>query len=361
MLDINFPLSETSSKEKVADYLCATFELDEEIKNNFINEYISGDILTLLSDEDLKELRIKFGKRKRIMKFIGDNKIKFKEKEITEKITTNSSKEEVKSFFEKCLEFKGELNSLNGKGLLEFSEEGMKSLGLKIGQRKRLIKYINSFKVLKKPLREEEIYVTRKSSREGVSKFLKMELKFSEKSINNIALDGESLFDLKEEEINNLEEISLEERKNLKNFLKRELDKKEEEKEIQLNLVNSKEDISKFLKEKLYFSDEAIKYIQEQDLDQETLLSLTEEDIKELEGISEKEKKILNKYLKEFKNQRNKIRINNIDNKEDEQKSLINKEISKQEEENKNIDKEQEQEQNNIALKIKKDNKSNKV
>ena len=83
------------------------------------------------------------------------------------------------------------------------------------------------------------------------------------------------------------------------------------------------------MKEKLYFSDEAIKYIQEQDVDSESILSLTEEDIKELDGISEKEKKNLNKYLIEFRKekQRNKIRINNIDNKEDEQKSLINKEI----------------------------------
>ena len=148
MLDINFPLSETSSKEKVADYLCSTFELDKEIKNNFINEYISGDILTLLSDEDLKELGIKFGKRKKIMKFIEDNKTKLKEKEITEKITINSSKEEVKSFFEKCLEYKGELNALNGRGLLELTEEGMKSLELKLGQRKRLLKYTNYFKEL---------------------------------------------------------------------------------------------------------------------------------------------------------------------------------------------------------------------
>ena len=177
-----------------------------------------------------------------------------------------------------------------------------------------------------------------------------MKLKFSEESINNIALDGESLFDLKEKEINNLEEISIEERKNLKKFLKREHDKKEEGKEIQLNLVNSFEDISKFLKEKLYFSDEAIKYIQEQDVDSESILSLTEEDIKELDGISEKEKKNLNKYLIEFRKekQRNKIRINNIDNKEDEQKSLINKEIFEKKEENKNPDKEREQ--SNIIL-----------
>ena len=358
MLDINFPLSETSSREKVASYLCFIFELDKEIQNSLINEYISGDILSLLSDEDFREFGIKLGKRKKIMKFIEDNKSKFKEKEITEKINTNSTKEEVKSFFEKCLEYKGELNALNGKGLFELTEERMKSLGLKLGQRKRLIKYIIYFKELETSLNEEELYITRKSRREEVSKFLKMKINFSEESINNISLDGKSLLDLKEDEINNLEEISLEERKNLKKFLKREHDKREEKKEIQLNLVNSFEDVSKFLKEKLYFSDESIKYIQEQGLDSEIILSLKENEIKELDGISEEEKNILNKYLNELREekQRYKIRINNIDNKED-QKSLINKEIMEKKEENKNVD--IERETNNIDRKIIQANNSN--
>ena len=172
MSDINCPLSETSSKEKVADYLSVTFQLGDEIKNILMNEYISGDILTSLSDEDFKELGIKLGKRKKIMKFIEDNKSKFKKKEINEKLTINSTKEEVKSFFEKCIEFKGDLNSLNGKGLLELTEERMKSLGLKLGQRKRLIKYINFFKVFGIPFKEEEIYITRESGVDEVTKFL---------------------------------------------------------------------------------------------------------------------------------------------------------------------------------------------
>ena len=144
----NLPISEASSKEEVADYLSTKFKLKEELKNIIIKEFISGDVLPTLSNEDFEKMGFKKGQKKIIMKCIEENKNKFKEKEITEKIMINSNTEEVKIFFEKCLEFKGELNGLNGKGLLELNEERMKILGLKLGQRKRLIKYIEFFKTL---------------------------------------------------------------------------------------------------------------------------------------------------------------------------------------------------------------------
>ena len=60
---------------------------------------------------------------------------------------------------------------------------------------------------------KENIVISRQSSEEEVSKFLKMRLKFSTDSINNMELDGESLFDLKEEEIDQIKEITTEEKK----------------------------------------------------------------------------------------------------------------------------------------------------
>ena len=174
MSDMNFPLSESSSKEELANYLCSTFKLADEIKYALINEYISGDIFILLSDDDLKKLGFKISQRFKMRKFIEDNKSKFKEKQIMEKIFINSTKEEVKTFFDKCLEFKGELNSLDGKGLLELTEEKMKLLGLKLGQRRKLIKYIEFFKTLESQKKEEEeILINRNSTEEEVSKFLK--------------------------------------------------------------------------------------------------------------------------------------------------------------------------------------------
>ena len=298
MEDNNFPLSELSTKEEVAEYMCSKNNLKDDVKNILLNEYISGDVLPELSIKDMEELKIKLGPRKRIEKFISENKSNFKEKEITEKIMLNSNAEEVKAFFKNSLEFTGELNGLDGKGLLELTEEGMKELGLKFGQRKRLIKYIEYFKTLKPP-EEEEILISRQSSEEEVANFLKMRLKFSQDSIKNIELDGETLFDLKEEDVDRLKEITEEEKENLKKFIRGEFDKAQEI--IKLDLHSSLEDICNFLKKKLNFSDEAIESIKEQDLDAETFFSLSEEDINKIDGISELEKEKLNIYLTEYR------------------------------------------------------------
>ena len=326
MSDNQFPLSESSTKEEVANYLLTSADLKEEVKTKLIDEYITGDILTTLTKNDLAGLGIPLGPRSRIVKIIDQNKDKIKEKEITEKIYPNSSKEEVKAFFEKSIDFKGELNSLDGKGLLELNETGMQSLGLKFGQRRRLIKYIDFFKTLKPP-EEKPLSISRKSSKDEISNFLKLRLKFSQDSIQNIDIDAESLFDLKDEEIDELNEITSEEKEKLKQFLKEEFAKNEEEKEINLNLESSLEDICKFLKKKLCFSEEAIQSLKDQDLDVDTFLNLTEKEINDLEGVSEEEKEKLKIYLNEYKKEKEgkELKIDNKNSKEDVAKFLKDK------------------------------------
>jgi len=218
------PLSELSTKEEVANYFHNSLHLNDEVKNIFLNEYISGDVLAELTAHDLNELNIRLGQRQRILAFIHKYASKFKEKKITEKITSNSSVGEIRNFFEKYLEFKGELNNLDGKGLLELTEERMKELGLRFGQRKRLIKYIRYFKELELADKEDKVLINEKSSSEEVSKFLRLKLNFSQDSIDNLALDGESLFDLIEEDINDVTEITEKEKENLKKFIRGELD-----------------------------------------------------------------------------------------------------------------------------------------
>ena len=316
MSDNNIPLSELSTKEDVVDYLSKKWKLKENVKNLLLSEFISGDILPSITEEDLENLGIKIGPKKNIMKTIEASKSQFKTKELTEKITAKSTKEEVKSFFERCLEFKGDLNSLDGNGLLNLEEEEMKKMGLKLGQRKRLIKYIEYFKTIKETNPEEEeenIIVSRESSEEEVSKFLKIKLKFSNDSINLMELDGESLFDLKEDEVDKIKEITTEEKENLKKFLK-DLDKKEEI--INIDINSSISDICNFLKKKLNFSEKAISYIINEELDADIFFALTENDIKKFEGISEQEKEALNIYLTEYRkeNEKNEIKKTEGDN-----------------------------------------------
>ena len=142
-------LNSNSSKEDVANYFAKNFKIKDDVKNNLIKEDISGDILNNLDDDNFKALGIKLGPLTKIKKFLKDNKDKFGEKKIDVKITGKTGAREVANFFEECLNFTGELNEMDGKGLIELNEEGMNKLGLNIGQKKKIIKYINYFKTLK--------------------------------------------------------------------------------------------------------------------------------------------------------------------------------------------------------------------
>ena len=336
MSESNFTLSETSTKEEVAEYLCTTLNLNDEIKNLILSEYLTGDILPLLTKEELRAIGFKLGPAKRINKEIFANLDKFKDIKIDVKIYPNSSSEEVKKLFVKNLDFQGEINSLDGKGLLTLDEEGMKNIGLKYGQRKRLIKYIEYFKTLEPP--KEEINISRKSSSEEVSKFLKLKLKFPQEIIDDLGLDGESLFDLEEKEINEINEITPEQKENLKQFIKKESMKleeiskqkeetKEKEADIKITKESKSEDVLNFLRKKLNFSDEAVSSIKEQQLEGRDFLDLTQEEIKDFENVSEQEKEKLIIYLKENNNQTTQpeLKIDNKSSKEDVVKFLKDK------------------------------------
>ena len=139
-------ISGESTKEDVAEFYKTKFNVSEEIFKNFIKEFISGDILPYLSEQEFRFLGLKVGIMKKSLKYIECNKDKFKEKEINGYISSNSSSEEVQKFFESYLDFKENSNNINGKMLLELKEEDMKKLGMKLGQRKRLIKFIEQIK-----------------------------------------------------------------------------------------------------------------------------------------------------------------------------------------------------------------------
>ena len=299
MNENTFPLSEESTKEEVAVYICNELKLKDEIKYIFINEYITGDVLPLLTIYDLLSLNLNFGPAKKIIKFIEENKTKFKEKKITMILDINSSKRQIKDFLEIYIDFKGEINDLDSEKLFELSKESMKNFGLKFGQRKRLIKYINYFKALNSKFeKEEEILITRNSSEEEVSKFLKLKFHFSQTIIDELGLDGETLFDLQDDEIDEFD-ITLEQKQQLKQFIKERLSQIEDEKEeIKLDRNSPVENLYKFLKKKLNFSCQSIEYIKDEEFDSNTFLDLKDVEIENLEGISNQEKERLKIFLK---------------------------------------------------------------
>lgn len=86
-------------------------------------------------------------------------------------------------FLEKCINFKKK-NILDGKGLIQLDEEGMNKLEFNLGQKKKLVKYINYFKTLiiveeEKEFEDEEIIINKNSTEEEVSNFLRKNSKLS--------------------------------------------------------------------------------------------------------------------------------------------------------------------------------------
>ena len=305
-----------STKEVVAEYLKSNFAIDDTAKENIIKENITGEILFCLDINDLKSLDVKGGARIKIHNLIKDNQGKFQEKKIDEKITSTSNFEEVKAFLDKCLDFKGDLKDLDGKRLLELQEEEMKKFGLNMGQRKKLIKYINHFIKIEnenpKETTSTEFQLTEKSSEDEVAKFLKEKLNFSDESIAELGLDGESLFLIGEEELNSFS-IKDEEKEKLKNLLNK-IKKKPEETGGNKELINisnksNEEETIKFLKS-LKFSDNSINLLKETEvyLNGEFLFLLDEDDIDDMD-ITDEEKN----SLKEFLNKEKKENINQND------------------------------------------------
>ena len=290
-------ISTESTKEEIADCFLKEFKITEEAKNNLIKEDISGDVLLDISDAQFKSFGIKVGHLMKIKKLLKNNEEKLKsKKEFNERITAKSSTEEVKSFFERCLNFKKESLTLDGKGLIELDEEGTKKLGLNIGQSIKLIKYINYFKTIKEEESpsNEDIIITEKSAEEDVTKFLSSKCNFSKETIENLGFDAESLLQLDDNMIDEIEELKEEEKEKLKNCLK----ENKEKSNMQINNKSTEEEVAKYLKLKINFSDKTIK---ELSLDGESLFSLELKDIDDFTEINEEEKDKLKNLLIQLK------------------------------------------------------------
>ena len=303
-----------SSKEEVGSFVMTNLKLKEEIKNILIKEDISGDVLLDLEEEDFKFIGIKAIPMRKIKAYIEKNKDKFGKKKFTEVISINSDSKEVAEFFSKSLNFNENLNGLNGKSLLELNDESIKNMGLNLGQRKKLVKYINYFKTLKiEPPKENDFVITESSTNEEVIDYLKKKLKFEEKAIKILTEDlgvegGDSLLLLEESDIDTCE-LEEEEKKIFKNFIN-ELkskgkgeDKNKDIIDIVIKKESNKDEVIKYLKFKLNFTEKGIKIIVD-DLgveDGESLLLLEEKDIDEAEELTEEERENIKAFIKEKK------------------------------------------------------------
>ena len=285
----NFTINVDSSKEEVADYFSKYITRDPEVPTKIINNDISGDVLCDLEEKDLKDLQFKLGPRKKILNILNseDIKKKFGNKQINEKITKNSSSKEVAEFFKNSLNYEGNLNNLDGKGLLEMNDEDINNLRLNIGQRKKLTKYIDHFKaqsIEEHKEKGDESNITIESDEKTIINFFKNKLNLSDKAINKLQIkNGVDIFYLDENSIEEIEEMTEEEKEKLKKFLK----------EFKIDENSPKEEVINFLEKKLNLSNKAIDKL---GVDAESLFLLEDKDI-DKEKITDQEKINLKRYL----------------------------------------------------------------
>ena len=306
-------LTVESSKEDVGNFMVENLKLKEDIKNILIKEDISGDVLLDLTEEELKSIGIKVIQVRKIKAYVDQNKNKFGEKKFTEIISVYSDSSEVAEFFRKSLNFNGDLNNLDGKGLLELNDESITNFGLTLGQRKKLVKYISYFKTLKvEP--PKELVLTKESKPEEVIDFFKKRFKFSDegiKSLEELGMEGgESLLFLEESDIDN-SGLTNDEKMNLKNsiiILKKEEEKNEPE--IILTKKSDKSTLIQFLKTKLNIPEIGINSIIDLGVDDgESFFLLFEKDIIGIKELNEDEKNRIINYLKENKIKEEEIKI----------------------------------------------------
>ena len=291
-------ISSNSTCEEVANFFAKQFGISEESRNNLIKESISGEILLDIPNKDFKLFGIKGSPFVNIVNYIKENNDKLKGKEINENLSLISDEKKIELFLKNYINYEGNLTNLNLSNFLELNEETMKNYGLNYGQRKKLIKYINYFNILKKEKNEEEISITIsiESSKEEIDEFLKNTLKFSQNIINELKFEASTLFSLGEDLIDDLSDnMTIEEKENLKKFIIQ----KEKMKNIKTNKIKictetPKEDIILFLKEK----GQDVQDINKIDLEKISGLSLEEKDILKKLIDNEKQKLIAKENIK---------------------------------------------------------------
>ena len=198
-------INKHSSVEEICSFL-RTCKIKEDILQKFKEEKIKGNELFYLVDKDFDEFGLntkKVGIKKKLegIKNASQNILDF-----TIKIDINSNEAEVLKFLKEEILLEEnilklfELSKIDGKMLINLKEDDLENLGLKLGERRKLLSYILSIK----PKADNKVYkvdipITRDSKVDDVCTFLKLKFNLSEEIIDEFRdneIDGKILFGL---------------------------------------------------------------------------------------------------------------------------------------------------------------------
>ena len=136
-----------------------------------------------------------------------------------------------------------EIPDLDGEVFFLLEEDDINDIDELSEQEKAKIKnYLKELKEKSKESKNSEIIITKESTKEEVSYFLKNKFNFSQKAIESLELDGEILFSLEENDIHDVDELNEEEKIKFKNYLKKQ--KMEQNKKDKDENTNSKKGIN---------------------------------------------------------------------------------------------------------------------
>ena len=205
-------INKSSSIEEICDFLrnIEGLKITENQISKFRAEKIKGNEIFYLKDEDLEKLGIKFNKKECLKKKINELKNSENIKNIltyTEKIYTDSNVEEVKNFLKKEILLEENIIEkfvdINGNKFKELKEEDLESIGIKLGEKRKILNYIPS--ISPKPKTNEIIdNISKDSTVEETCLLLEQKLNLSKEIIDefhNNQINGEEFLKLTREDL----------------------------------------------------------------------------------------------------------------------------------------------------------------
>ena len=240
-------INNSSNTDEICSFL-KSLKIKDNAISKFKEEKIKGTELFYFKDEDFDNLGLKSRKTGLKKKL---EEIKASKPNILNYYTNidiDSKEEEVLNFLKKEIHLDEDIlekfKNINGQTLKSLKEEDLINIGLKLGERRKLLNYMLSMK--SKDIND----ITISSTVEEVSIFLKSKFNLPEEIINTFKMDdidGSGFFQLTLEQLSEYE-LSEENQTEILNYIKDkkiEFDSKEsddkEEKKVNEIIIDKKE------------------------------------------------------------------------------------------------------------------------
>ena len=240
-------INKYSNVDEISNFLKQILQNDD-IVQKFKNEKIKGNEIFYLTDNDYDNvfnIRLKKRKLKSILNEIEKNNTNIKDYE--EKIYINSNEEQVYNFLKKELFLEDKImekfKDINGKKLNSLKENDLIELGLKIGERRKILNYISSMEF--KSNENNANNISKNSTTGEICSFLKNKFNVSEEILEDFRsnnINGNYFFELNQNTIRefNLTEV---EKKEILDYIQNYNNRSEEEED---EIIDKEEEFNYF-------------------------------------------------------------------------------------------------------------------